>query len=772
MHKLLQLLRFFSVSFFFVIYGHASIITPIPIDMNSTVEGTLTSESETSPNSHNASEYYTFTLTEEKNVIISLESDIYYKFYLLDSNGSVIKEASKHDYKNNKIVMTLAQGSYKIDVTTVFNDEFGSFNISLRENVIETNSITLETVLDGEWTSISGISPTSKNYTHHYTFTLSESTDVLIDLESNNPYLYLLDSNNSVIDSAEKFVNTHTKIVKTLQAGTYTIDVTNNSYADNTGIYTLRFKTNTIITTEIDLNSTTQGTWSLASGISPRSKQYTNYYTFTLDEERDLLIDVDTDIFMIIYLLDENNTIVKRTYNSTDMFIHLDAGSYTIDVTTLNANNVGNYVLNFSENIITNSPLELNSSVEGEWNNTSGISANSGTYSNYYTFTLTERKDIIITLPEPNSRFYILDENGKRMEKYSNFQKILVVSFDAGTYIIDVTQYSKREEPYQLSVHENIIKNEVIELNSTVQSEWSNTDGLSSDTHNYVKRYTFTLDKRTDIVIDLNSSIDSKRLYLSDSDFKTHYNTYGTHQKVNTLDAGTYIIDVTYDGIDKNKTGTFILSLKENIIENKSILFNTLTQGSWTKESGSTGYGYINQYTFSLAEKTRVNITLQSEYAKYMKLDWNKLWNYNSEDLSFSMELNKGTYVIDIIIKKWNDPYQTGDYTLFIETDVETALSVENLKIESTNAYSSMITWEKGSSDTVGYKIYLNDKLVDDIKASENSYTLSGLNPNSDYTYSIIAYNSAGESKAAGGTFKTKKDNYAWLVPVQYNILN
>jgi len=774
---LFKLLRPLFLSFFFLIYLHASVVSPVAIDMNSTTTGMLTDESEISPNSHNASEYYTFTLGETKDIVINLDSDKYYKLYLLDINGSIIKEAGKYDSKNNKISMTLTKGSYMIDVTTVFNDQYFIFELSLKENKIETYSMSLETSVDGEWTSSAGLSPRSLQYSNYYTFTLLESTDIIIDLESTeDPFLYILDSNNSIVSSAGVNGCCHAKIVTTLKAGTYTIDATKAKINDRVGVYTLDFKTNSIATTEIDLNSSVDDIWSLSSGTSPRSKGYTNYYTFALDEEKDIFIDVDTDIFMTIYLLDENNTLIERTYSSTKMFVHLLAGQYTIDITTSNVNNTSDYTLRLKENIISNTLIDLNTSIHGEWNGTSGISSNSGKYSNYYTFTLNERKDIVITLPEANSCFYILDANGKRIEKYfdSSFQKTFIASFDAGTYIIDATQYNNREEQYQLSVHENIIKNDVISLNSTINGEWVTSDGLSSYTHNYVKRYTFTLEKRTDIVIDLNSSIDSKILYLHDSHFRTNYNMYGSYQRVNTLDAGTYIIDVTFRDIDKNKTGTFKLSLKENIIENKPILFNTLIKGSWTKISGSTGYGYgyKNQYTFVLTEKTNVNISLKSKYAAYIKLDWKGALKYNEEDLFFSMKLNKGTYTIDVIINSWNNPYQTGDYELLIEADVDAPLPTKNTNIESINIYSSVITWEKGSSDTVGYKVYLNDKLVANIDASENIYTLSGLNPESKYEYSVIAYNSGGESEAVSGSFKTKKDDYAWLIPVQYNILN
>ena len=773
---LFKLLRPLFLSFFFLIYLHASVTSPIAIDINSTTNGVLTSESETSPNSHNASEYYTFTLAEDKNISISLESDIYYKMYLLDNYGSIIKEASKYDHKKKKIIMTLAQGTYRIDVTTVFNDSHGSFMLTLKENIIETHSITLNTILDGEWTNNSGISPGSIQHSHYYTFILSERTDVVIDLESNSPYLYLLDSNHNVIENSKDSVNRHAKIVKTLEAGTYTIDVTNDSYNDGIGIYTLRFKINTILTTEIDLSSTTDGTWSLASGISQRSKQYTNYYTFTIDEDIDIVIEIDTSISNTkMYLLDSNNMVIAESNYKNFILKHLSAGTYTID-TTLSMSRTGNFSIYLHENIISNTPIEMNSSIHGEWTNISGLSENTGGYTNYYTFTLNERKNILITLSGKNARFYILDENGSRINKYMYFSETMTEALDAGIYMIEVTQYNKKEDTYQLSLHENIIKNEVIIFNSTIEGKWIESDGISPQTHSYVKRYTFTLDRKTDVVIDLNSTISSRRVFLLDGDTQEVIFNNVYSRIVSTLDAGTYMLDVTYTnyyGVDKNTTGSFTLNLKENIIQKSPIVFGMPIFGEWTTNSGVSNNGqYINQYTFSLAEKTTVRITLMSKYSKFIKLGWGNEYANGLDDLYVVKVLEKGTYTIDVGISEWNKPYQTGNYELLIVADIERASPIEHLKIESSNAYYSVISWKKGSCDTVGYKIYLNNKLVANIDAIENSYSFNGLNPESEYEYSVIAYNSAGESEAVSGSFKTKEDDYAWLIPVQHNILN
>ena len=768
MHKLLQLLRFFSVSFFFVIYGHASIITPIPIEMNSTVEGTLTSESETSPNSHNASEYYTFTLTEEKNVIISLESDIYYKFYLLDSNGSVIKEVSKYDYRNNKIVMTLAQGSYKIDVTTVFNDEFGSFDISLRENIITTSTITLDSIIEGEWTSSSGISPRSKKYTHYYSFTLTETTDILIEIDGYTNTLFLLDSNNSTLYRSTN------KIIQTLNPGSYTIDVTvGEGYSNHTGIFLLKFKENNIENNEIAINSMLNGDWKLDSGISPNSQQRANYYTFTLSESKNIVLKLESNVSGYMYLLDENGTIIERSYGNNIIIKTLNSGTYTIDVSVSSNNIVGDYVLMLNENIISHSNIELNSTIEGQWSENSGYSPRTKNYTNYYTFTLNESRNILIEMSAASDEgFYILDENGTRIYPYRQFGRTFVKRLEAGTYMIDVTMYNNSDiGAYTLSLTENIIENKNINLNSSVSDIFSSNDGISENAYGngYAKKYTFKLDNVKDIVIDVNSS---QNLFLFDSNGNMLDNGYG--RIVRTLNKGDYTIEVATKR--NRELDSFVLTLRENMILSKPMILNQLTQGSWTAISGVSRYGnYIERYTFDIAETTEVSVQANSEFYHNIRLYSENSYasenSWNDIGAHIQVVLEKGTYTIDIIIDVMNNIHQLGDYTLLVEADIETALPIENLKTESTNAFSSVITWEKGSNSTVGYKIYINGIFVVDVDESQNNYVLGGLNPENEYEYSVIAYNSAGESEAVGGIFKTKKDDFSWLVPIYHIIL-
>jgi hypothetical protein len=791
MQKLLHLLRTFFLFVFFIDFGYASVSAPIAIDLNSTVEGVLTSASEASPVTHNAAEDYVFTLTEEKNIVIQLDADFTYIMYLLDSNGSVIDNATKYDETNNKIVISLLPGTYTIDITTMYVSKTGSFSLSLEENSIESKMIDIDTMMDDEWTSISGFSPHSKKHTNYYTFVLSENTNVLIDLQSTAPALYLLDANNTIVDSTANdyiYGTQHAKIVKTLSPGTYTIDATSKGYEERIETYTLHFKTNTIESSDIVLNSVVSDTWSLSSGTSPHSKSYTHYYTFILDEDKNIALEMNTNVNNAkIYLIDSNNTVLAQSSGYYKFIVmHLVAGTYTIDASS-NNNHTGNYSLHLRENIIPSMSIAINSSIEGDLNSSSGISNSNGVYLNYHTFTLNEKKDLIVDLPGSNLRFYILDEYGNEVVKNNQyrFSQKLLANFEAGTYTIVVTQYSRENKHYHLSLSENIIKTKNISLNSTVEDVLEDCDGISPYTNAYVKRFKFVLEKQTDVAIDLNMSnpvITNKRIYLLDGNTSniiadTNYNNFSRIGI--SLDAGTYFIDVTYDDFQKNKTSSFALTLKENIIETKPIILNKLTHDSWRYRSGVNHNGqYVNRYTFSLAQTANIFITLNADRYKTLILrrngefigeEWRISRNY---DLLMSKVLGAGNYTVDVVNADWEDSKDVGDYTLYIQANVAIPQQVKHLAVDSHGAYGVVLTWDKMDESTIGYRIYVDDKLVAEVPADEHSFVINGLQPETTHRYRVVAYNSAGESTPVTGKFTTKKDDYGWMIPIYHLILN
>ena len=227
------------------------------------------------------------------------------------------------------------------------------------------------------------------------------------------------------------------------------------------------------------------------------------------------------------------------------------------------------------------------------------------------------------------------------------------------------------------------------------------------------------------------------------------------------------------------EVGSFILNVRENIILTKDIVFNKSTDGKWLDTSGVfyRSGGLANAYTFTLAERKDVTIELESQSMSLLfLLDENNTIIANSGyyNINSIAELTKvldaGRY--KIIATNNQLKSELTNYMIKVSANVTIPNKIAKVITFDNHAYSSILKWNKSDKGTVGYKIYLNNKLVADIDATENSYSFNGLNPESEYEYSVIAYNSAGESEAVSGSFKTKEDDYAWLIPVQHNILN
>ena len=627
----------------------------------------LTDESEISPNSHNASEYYTFTLTEDKNIIVDLQANYSFeKLYLLDINNTILLELSENYIESTKIIEFLKAGTYFIDVTSSeIQNSTGTFSLSIKENIINTTSINLNSSFYGALSSDSGISKRTSRYSEHYIFEILERKDIVIALDSNfSNVLYLLDSKGSVLDEERKiYDNSITRIVYTVNPGIYTIDVTEyDIYNFEVGQYTLSLKENNITSTPIELNSTINGEWTNESYISNFTHRPTQEYTFTLVQRTDVIISSTSMNGQSLDLYNSNNYRYGSSIEGRDIIISLEEGTYRLDMTTVYNDEFGNFEITIKENRIIHKAITLDSIISSEWTNESGISPNSNRLTEYYTFTLEESKNIVLSIDSVDTgQIYLLNEDDRPILNISRNRRI-VTNLDAGTYTIDATSYWGEElREYTLHFSENNLDSTPLLFNQEILGTWNIEDSMFSFyTKRYSKYYTFSLAERTDIEVELNSAL-AGFCHISG----TYMSTQCRNGEVLTLDAGVYTLDAT----------------------------------TW-----------------------------------------------------FGEEL--------------------GIFSLLINANISKPQELEQVFLSTIDSFSVVLDWINNDNSVVGYKVYLDNKLVANLYAPKHSYVLSGLEPNGDYNYSIVAYNSAGESKVVSGSFKTKKDDYAWLIPVQYNILN
>ena len=235
---------------------------------------------------------------------------------------------------------------------------------------------------------------TGDRYARFYTFTLTEATDIVINLSSDeDTYLYLLDGHgksgntlHSNDDIASGGVNLNSRLSVTLQPGSYTIEATTYS-PETSGAFTLTMaglgqaeeptpdpqpepepepEADTCIES-IDSNATVEASWddsclSNRAALSGAGDRYARFYTFTLDEAADVTITLESDEDAYLYLLSghgrsgrvlyEEDDIVYGVNTNSRLSENLDAGDYTIEATTYYAQTDGDFTLKI-EGLVT-----------------------------------------------------------------------------------------------------------------------------------------------------------------------------------------------------------------------------------------------------------------------------------------------------------------------------------------------------------------------------------------------------------------------------------
>ena len=256
--------------------------------------------------------------------------------------------------------------------------------------------------------------------------------------------------------------------------------------------------------------ATTEGSWAsdCTSNISApggSGDRYARFYTFTLDAESNVTIDLSSDEDTYLYLrsgtatdgspIHEDDDIDTASQNYDSRIVEtLAAGDYTVEATTYNAGRTGTFTLALNSTLVSDTDppdppdpdptptlpacvesLPDNMTVNGTWitDCTSNISAPHGSgdrYARFYTFTLIEAATVTVTLESPESSadtyLYLREGSGRdgtellcENDDYSTpvngtlcsnidfdlnrqYDSGMLASLGAGTYTIEATTYA------------------------------------------------------------------------------------------------------------------------------------------------------------------------------------------------------------------------------------------------------------------------------------------------------------------------------------------
>ncbi len=641
------------------------------------------------------SNYYSFTLAQESQVRIRLESTT--DPYLSLRRGvsrSGVAIAFNDDVEpgvdtNSQLDVRLATGTYTIEATTYHADSAGSFRLTISGFSGESgtspwtdpetgvgmeylcgDTITSDGAISGKWTSGCQSQVIGRGFARYSTFSLNQQSQVTIDLESTlDPYLYLRRGtarSNGFLhenDDVEPRVDTDSRIVATLAAGAYTIEAT-TYYAGQTGNFTLRvsglsattpqptpgpaisvsptsgppgtvaslggeafkafvpvqrvtvgsidvtpaprpgtdrngqFAFDIIIpgldvaiqTIEVQVGDTTASTgftvtdvpvsagacvqtltgdqavadrWASGCESQVRDGSHARYYGFTLEQGSQVTIGLDSSLDPYLYLrsgdvrtgdfLYENDDVEQGNLNSR-INASLSAGTYTIEATTYYPGEVGSFTLRVNGLGPSGGAQEPPQVFLGTAS-VNGMPVNAGA-----SITAWDGERQIGSAEAGEGGRYVL----------LTFRSLGPITFKIGNLYADQTHPNwvpgEITAGFDLTVTDPC--GDAITADGATSGTWASDCQSQVSDRGYARYYTFTLAHGSEVIIDLESSVDTY-LYLRRGEYRSGaflHESDDVESGVNTnslieetLAAGTYTIEATtyYAG----ETGSFTLTI-------------------------------------------------------------------------------------------------------------------------------------------------------------------------------------------------------------------
>ena len=356
------------------------------------VEGEWTSDCDSTNQSGSYARFYTFTLEEETKVTIDLTSEEDTYLFLLDGADKDVEfrfenDDVSDDDRNSRISEALEAGTYTVEATTYSGGRTGEFTLSITgpggdtetpaptptdSCVDDLGTLTGAVSQPGTWADDCDSTNRSGSYARFYTFTLEEETKVTIELTSEeDTYLFLLDGADKDVEF--RFENDdvsdddrNSRISEALEAGTYTVEATTYS-AGVTGDFTLTIAgpggSTPMDSCVQDLGAlsgtvTETGSWANDCDSTNREGRYARFYTFTLEEETEVTVDLTSTEDPYLFLLDgagrdgtvnEDNDDIETGINNNSRIVEiLEAGAYTIEATTYDEEITGEFTLTVS----------------------------------------------------------------------------------------------------------------------------------------------------------------------------------------------------------------------------------------------------------------------------------------------------------------------------------------------------------------------------------------------------------------------------------------
>ena len=351
-----------------------------------------------------------------------------------------------------------------------------------------------------------------------------------------------------------------------------------------------------------------------------RSGRYAKYYSFTLAQESEVSIRLDSGADPYLYLrageARSGTSVTENDDHEGDRTVSqisetLTAGTYTIEATTYDTGATGTFTLTVSglgggttteptdpdpgETDQCGASISGDGTVSGTWAAGCESEVSGRGYARYYGITLEQETEVTIDLESSVDTYLYLRRGDARSGTALHYHDDVEPGVDtdsrisetlaAGTYTIEATTYDTgatgtftltvsglgggtTTEPTDPDPGETDQCGASISGDGTVSGTWAAGCESEVSGRGYARYYGITLEQETEVTIDLESSVDTY-LYLRRGDARSgtalHYHDdvepgVDTDSRISeTLAAGTYTIEATTYYPDK--AGTFTLTI-------------------------------------------------------------------------------------------------------------------------------------------------------------------------------------------------------------------
>ena len=549
------------------------------------------------------------------------------------------------------------------------------------------------------------------------------------------------------------------------------------------------------------------GAWNGDCASTHRAGSYARFYSFTLSQRSRVDIDLSSSVDNYLYLLSGSNsrgTELGRdddggTGTNARISQTLDAGTYTIEATTLSDRVTGNFSLsidvrsaelNCFRDVGTLSHGTTNRS--SAWNGDCASTNSNGSYARFYSFTLSARSAVEIDLTaSPDALLFLLrgaDSGGSIITSDDDggpgLNSRIHIILEAGAYTIEATTFRPATSGnFSLSINPGVVPRNCLQNLGTlaqgvtnVSGEWSSDCPSTNRGGSYARFYFFTLAEPTEIEVNLNGTVDAYLYLLHGTGAIGHVLTRdddsgsGANSRINiVLEAGAYTIEATTHSVEV--TGNFTLSIAPAsqaatceqplyLSAGSSSVSTPTIRGAWTGECASANRSgsYARYYTFTLpatadGSATQVLITLGSSVDTFLYLlegsgttgrvlasnNDASAGNTNSE---ISMFLTAGAYTVEATT---NQRGVTGSFTLSVSTITVRSAALgnpTNLTDSPAGAGEIRLTWRPAPNADYHWVWSIRGDGSDGrwtTAGGAESATVAGLEAGRTYFFMVIA---------------------------------